>query len=58
MIFYLLDFIQSKAVWTTHTQIKRKDFVKLIFKNGFGVVLNPSFPDLHWSIMYEKKFYW
>ena len=58
MIFFnLLDCIQSKAVWATHTCIIRKYFVKLIFQSGFDVVLNPSFPDSHWSIMYEKKFY-
>ena len=47
MIFYLLDCIQSKTVWATHTKIIRKDFVKLIFQNGFAIVLNPSFPDSH-----------
>ena len=58
MIFFKLDCIQSKAVWATHKKIIRKDFGKLIFQNGFCVVLNPSFPDSHWSITYEKKFYW
>ena len=44
MIFYLLDCIQSKTVWATHTKIIRKVFVKLIFQNGFCYCFKSQFP--------------